>query len=157
MCRLIVLTRGTGQGTTTWDVTVCVRAAMRTTSRAPGRLWPENSRRLWHNRVASPSSRIQHLATTSSASQVGSIFGEKTCLSPPDELPTSCSLPPPKGALQAYQDVVDALRNLGRRNSFSRYLHFLEKLYLIFLQFSYTGFFSMLKMAPMANRRQVSF
>jgi hypothetical protein len=38
------------------DVTVCVHAAQRTTSSAPGRLWPANSRRLKRNRVASPSS-----------------------------------------------------------------------------------------------------
>ncbi len=34
------------------------------------------------------------------------------------------------------------LEHQGLRNSFSRYLHFWEKLYLIFLHFSYTGFFS---------------
>jgi hypothetical protein len=83
-------------------------------------------------------------------SQVGCIFGGKICLSPPNELSTSCRLPLPKGALPAYQDMVDALRNSlehqGRRYSFSRYLHFvwrkIQKTYRIFLHFSYTGFFS---------------
>jgi hypothetical protein len=125
---------------------VCVHAAMRTTSSAPGRIWPANSRHLRHIRVASPSTRIQHLDTVhcsqqppSGASQVGCIFGEKNCLSPPDVLPTSCRLPPSKGALPAYQDVLDALRNplehQGRRDSISRYLHFLEKIYRFFSPF----------------------
>ncbi len=55
-------------------------------------------------------------------------FWKKNCLFPPDVLPTSCRLPQSKGALPAYQDVLDALRNplehQGRRHSISRYLHF---------------------------------
>ena len=91
-------------------------------------------------------SALQPAATKSFASQVGCIFEEKNCLSPLDVLPTSCRLPPSKGALPAYQDVLDALRkpldHQGRRYSISRYLHVLEKIYLIFLHFSCTGFFS---------------
>jgi hypothetical protein len=91
-------------------------------------------------------SALQPAATKSGASQVGCIFGEKNCLSPPDVPPTSCRLPPSKGAMPAYQDVLDAVRNplehQGRRHSISRYLHCFGEIYRIFLHFSYTGFFS---------------
>ncbi len=51
------------------DVMVCVHTAMRTTSSAPGRLWPANSRHLRRIRGASPSSRIQHLDTAHCSQQ----------------------------------------------------------------------------------------
>ncbi len=138
LCLLhIVLTRGTGQGTSRsasaqhqgGQQTVVVSGATASqASRAGSSASPQ--------RIAASS----HYGQAARASQVGFIFGVNSCLSPPDELLTSCSLPPPKRTLPAYQDVVDAvcipLEHQGCRNSFSRYLHFLEKVYLIFLHFS---------------------
>ena len=129
-------------------VPLCVRAA-------PGRprnRRPRNRRRLRRNRLASPSSRIKRLAAAHRSQQrlrpagprSAPFLEKKSCLSPPDKLLTSYSLPPPKRALPAYQDVVDAVRNPVEhqegRNSFARYLRFLEQVYQIFLHFHVPDF-----------------
>ena len=140
LCLLhIVLTRGTGRGTsrsasaphqggqeTAGQETVVVSGA--TASQAPR---------------AGSSASPQRIAASSDYGQrvPGRLhFWKKNCPSPPDELLTFYSLPPPKRALPAYLDVVDAVRSPLEHqecsNSFSRYLHFLEKVYLIFFHFS---------------------
>jgi hypothetical protein len=93
--RLIVLTRGTGQGTSLF-------ASTQHPELPPTH--PANSRRLRGNLIArqckpleqDPAPRhstLQPAATTSCASQVCCIFGELFCLSPPYELPRSCTGP----------------------------------------------------------------
>jgi hypothetical protein len=141
----IDLTRGTGQGPHGLHPRR-TREARKPQARKPSSSQAQPRRKHLKQDQAPRRSASQPAATASSASQVGCSFGEKGCLSHPDELLTSYSLPPPKRALPAYQDVVNAVRNplehQGRRHSFSRYLHFLEKIYPIFLHFSCTGIFS---------------
>ncbi len=136
MYRLIVLTRGTGQGTSrsastphrglppahqgcSGQQTVVVSGA--TASQAP-RAGSSTS----PQRIAASRHHVRRVP-------IRLHFWRKNCLSPPDVIPTSCSLSTPKGALQAYQDVVDALLNplehQGRRNPFSRYLHLFWRKY----------------------------
>ncbi len=133
--RLIVLTRGTGQGTS------------RSASMQHRGLPPEHqggsgqqtvvvsgATALQAPRAGSSTSQQCISASSDQARRVpGRLHFWRFCLSPPDVCPTSCRLTLPKGAPPGYQDVVDsdALRNLlehqGQRYSFSRYLPFFRE------------------------------